>query len=42
MVLGNFGMYLQLSGQVDVINILNTESPTAAIFAILGEWGACD
>jgi BCCT family betaine/carnitine transporter len=37
MVLGNFGMYLQLSGQVDVINILNTESPTAAIFAILGE-----
>ncbi len=37
MVLGNFGMYLQLSGQVDVVNILNTQTPTAAIFAILGE-----
>ena len=35
MVLGNFGLYLQLSGQLDVINILNTESPTAAIFAML-------
>lgn len=37
MVLGNFGIYLQLSGQVDVVHILNTVSPTAAIFAILGE-----
>ncbi len=37
MVLGNLGIYLQLSGQIDVINILNTQSPTAAIFAILGE-----
>ena len=37
MVLGNFGLYLQLSGQVDVVDILNTQTPTAAIFAILGE-----
>lgn len=37
MVLGNFGLYLQLSGQVDVIHILNSVSPTAAIFSILGE-----
>ncbi|MEM7431525.1 MAG: BCCT family transporter [Pseudomonadota bacterium] len=36
-ILGNFGMYLQLSGQLDVIAILNNESPTAAIFAILGQ-----
>ncbi len=36
-ILGNFGLYLQLSGQVDVIQILNNETPTAAIFAILGE-----
>jgi BCCT family betaine/carnitine transporter len=35
MVLGNFGLYLQLSGELDVVRILNTESPTAAIFAIL-------
>jgi BCCT family betaine/carnitine transporter len=37
MCLGNFGMYLQLSGELDVLQILNGESPTAAIFAILGE-----
>jgi len=37
MVLGNFGLDLQLSGQLDVITILNTQTPTAAIFAILGE-----
>jgi BCCT family betaine/carnitine transporter len=36
MVLGNLGLYLQLSGEVDVVHILNNESPTAAIFAILG------
>lgn len=35
MVLGNFGIYLQLSGELDVIHILNSESPTAAIFAML-------
>ncbi len=37
MCLGNFGLYLQLSGQLDVLEILNGQSPTAAIFAILGE-----
>ena len=37
MCLGNFGLYLQLSGELDVLAILNGESPTAAIFAILGE-----
>ena len=37
MVLGNFGLYLQLSGQLDVISVLNNQSPTAAIFAVLGE-----
>ena len=37
MVLGNYGIYLQLSGQLDVIHVLNSETPTAAIFAILGE-----
>lgn len=35
MVLGNFGLYLQLSGELDVVQILNTETPTAAIFAML-------
>lgn len=35
MVLGNFGLYLQLSGELDVVHILNTETPTAAIFAVL-------
>lgn len=37
MVLGNFGLYLQLSGQIDVVHILNSETPTAAIFAILNQ-----
>jgi BCCT family betaine/carnitine transporter len=37
MCLGNFGLYLQLSGELDVLQILNGESPTAAIFAILGQ-----
>jgi len=37
MVLGNYGIYLQLSGELDVIEVLNSETPTAAIFAILGE-----
>ena len=37
MCLGNFGLYLQLSGQLDVVSILNNQSPTAAIFAILSE-----
>lgn len=37
MVLGNYGLYLQLSGQLDVIHILNTQTPTAAIFAMLNQ-----
>ena len=37
MCLGNFGLYLQLSGELDVVHILNSETPTAAIFAILGQ-----
>ena len=36
MVLGNYGLHLQLSGTLDVVNILNTESQPAAVFAILG------
>jgi betaine/carnitine transporter, BCCT family len=35
MVMGNYGLYLQLSGELDVVSILNQESPTAAIFAML-------
>ena len=34
-ILGNYGLYLQMTGAVDVISILNNESATAAIFAIL-------
>ncbi|MGO1512548.1 MAG: BCCT family transporter, partial [Psychrobacter sp.] len=34
-ILGNYGLYLQMTGAVDVVSILNNESPTAAIFAIL-------
>ncbi len=34
-ILGNYGLYLQLTGIVDVVAVLNNESPTAAIFAIL-------
>ncbi len=36
MILGNYGLNLQLSGTLDVVNILNTESQSAAVFAILG------
>ncbi|MDO6815565.1 BCCT family transporter [Cobetia amphilecti] len=35
MVMGNYGLYLQLSGELDVVTILNDQSPTAAIFAML-------
>lgn len=34
-VLGNYGLHLQLSGQLDVVSILNERSPTAAIYAVL-------
>ena len=35
MILGNFGLSLQLSGELDVIGILNNEGPTRAIFSVL-------
>ncbi|WP_028022360.1 BCCT family transporter [Enterovibrio calviensis] len=35
MILGNYGLSLQLSGQLDVVSILNSEGPTRAIFSIL-------
>lgn len=34
-VLGNYGLYMQLSGTLDVLNTLETQGPTATIFAIL-------
>ena len=36
MILGNYGMHLQLTGELDVVNILNEQSQSAAVFAILG------
>ncbi|EAS42663.1 choline transporter [Photobacterium profundum] len=35
MILGNYGLSLQLSGQLDVVSILNVDGPTRAIFSIL-------
>ncbi len=35
MVLGNYGLSLQLSGQLDVVSILNTQGATKAIFSML-------
>ena len=35
MILGNYGLSLQLTGQVDVVGILNSEGPTKAIFSML-------
>ena len=35
MILGNYAIDLQLSGAVDVVAILNNDTPTAAIFAVL-------
>lgn len=34
-ILGNYGLHLQLTGELDVVAILNEQSPTAAIFAVL-------
>lgn len=34
-ILGNYGMYLQLSGTLDVVAVLKDQSATAAIFAVL-------
>ena len=36
MILGNYGLSLQLSGELDVVGILNTEGATKAIFSMLG------
>lgn len=35
MILGNYGLSLQLSGQLDIVTILNTEGATKAIFSML-------
>ncbi|MCQ1061248.1 BCCT family transporter [Photobacterium sp. ZSDE20] len=35
MILGNYGLSLQLSGALDVVGILNSEGATKAIFSIL-------
>ncbi len=35
MILGNYGLSLQLSGQLDIVSILNTEGATKAIFSML-------
>ena len=35
MVLGNYGLYLQLTGELDMVSVLNKSGPTAAIFAML-------
>ncbi|WP_444904730.1 BCCT family transporter [Microbulbifer sp. CnH-101-E] len=35
MVLGNYGVYLQFSGELDVVQVLNQQGATAAIFAVL-------
>lgn len=37
MILGNYGLSLQLSGQLDVVNILNTQGATKAIFSMLDQ-----
>lgn len=34
-ILGNYGLYMQLSGTLDVIGILNNQGATATIFAVL-------
>jgi len=36
MILGNYGIHLQLSGELDVVAVFNSEGRSAAIFAILG------
>ncbi|WP_299585880.1 BCCT family transporter [uncultured Microbulbifer sp.] len=35
LILGNYGVYLQFSGELDVVQTLNQQGATAAIFAIL-------
>ncbi|WP_447553029.1 BCCT family transporter [Vreelandella sp. EE22] len=36
-ILGNYGLYLQLSGTLDVIQIMNDSSANVAFYAVLGE-----
>ncbi|WP_444909620.1 BCCT family transporter [Microbulbifer sp. TRSA005] len=43
MVLGNYGVYLQFSGKLDLVQLLNNQGANATIFAILktlpaGQW----
>jgi BCCT family betaine/carnitine transporter len=35
MVLGNYGLWLQLTGELDVVGMLNANDPTTAIYAML-------
>ncbi len=35
MILGNYGLSLQLSGEMDIVGILNTQGATKAIFSML-------
>jgi len=37
MILGNYGLSLQLSGQLDVVGILNSQGATKAIFSMLDQ-----
>ena len=37
MILGNYGLSLQLSGELDVVAILNEEGATKAIFSMLAQ-----
>lgn len=37
MILGNYGLSLQLSGQLDVVEILNNQGATKAIFSMLDQ-----
>ncbi|MCD5325505.1 MULTISPECIES: BCCT family transporter [Pontibacillus] len=36
-IIGNFGMYMQLTGQFDVINVLNTQGAPAAIISVIAQ-----
>ncbi|GGD19937.1 BCCT family transporter [Pontibacillus salipaludis] len=36
-VIGNYGMYMQLTGQFDIINVLNTQGAPAAIISVIAQ-----
>lgn len=36
-ILGNYGLYLQLSGALDVVQVMETQSANAAFFAVLSQ-----